>query len=283
VLLVCLSIVLIVAAGCVPIPPTAAPTAVPTAAPAAPPSTAITDILWQWTSVSNKTTDETTTVATPEKYTITFREDGSLTGQADCNTFTGTYSQEDGFSMTVTPDVMAACGGDSLDQQYLVLLEDIVAGGPDGAGGLALETAGGEQRMLFVNGGAAASSAPAPSDGITDIVWQWTSVSNKTTNETTTVTTPENYTITFRDDGTLSGKADCNNFTGTYSQEGGFTITLGTSTMAACAEGSLDQQYLELLSAVVAGGPDGQGNLALENAGGEKRMLFKNGGAAPAQ
>ena len=47
--------------------------------------------------------------------------------------------------------------------------------------------------------------------------------------------------------------------------------------MAACAEGSLDQQYLELLSAVVAGGPDGPGNLALENAGGEKRMMFVSG------
>ncbi len=115
-----------------------------------------------------------------------------------------------------------------------------------------------------------------------DIVWQWTSVTTKPTGETTTVTDPQNYTITFRDDGTLSGKADCNSFTGTYSQEGGFTITLGASTMAACAEGSLDQQYLELLSAVVAGGPDGQGNLALENAGGEKRMLFVNGGPASA-
>ena len=126
-------------------------------------------------------------------------------------------------------------------------------------------------------------AAVTPSNTITDIVWQWTSVTTKPTGETTTVADPQNYTITFRDDGTLSGKADCNNFTGTYSQTGGFTITLGASTMAACGEGSLDQQYLELLSAVVAGGPDGQGNLALENAGGEKRMLFKNGGAAPAQ
>jgi hypothetical protein len=33
----------------------------------------------------------------------------------------------------------------------------------------------------------------------------------------------------------------------------------------------------------VAGGPDGAGGLALETAAGEKRMEFKNGGAAPAQ
>jgi len=122
-----------------------------------------------------------------------------------------------------------------------------------------------------------------PSNTITDIVWQWKSVTTKPTGETTTVSDPQNYTITFREDGTLSGKADCNNFSGTYSQESGFSIKLGASTMAYCGEASLDQQYLELLSAVVAGGPDGQGNLALENAGGEKRMLFTNGGAAPAQ
>ena len=91
------------------------------------------------------------------------------------------------------------------------------------------------------------------------------------------------YTITFRKDGTLSGKADCNNFTGTYTQTSGFDITLGASTMAACPEGSLDQQYLQLLGDIVAGGPDGAGGLALETAGGEKRMEFKNGGAAPAQ
>jgi len=123
--------------------------------------------------------------------------------------------------------------------------------------------------------------AATPSNTITNIVWQWTSVTTKPTGETTTISDQQNYTITFRDDGTLSGKADCNTFSGTYSQASGFSITIGATTMAACAEGSMDQQYLELLSAVVAGGPDGQGNLALENAGGEKRMLFANGGAAP--
>ena len=48
---------------------------------------------------------------------------------------------------------MAACG--TLDSQYLTLLNQVAAGGPDGAGNLALETAGGAQRMLFKNGGPA--------------------------------------------------------------------------------------------------------------------------------
>ena len=120
-------------------------------------------------------------------------------------------------------------------------------------------------------------------NSITNINWQWTTVSNKTTGETTTVPNPQDYTIVFRDDGTLSGKADCNDFTGTYSQEAGFSITIGATTMMACPDGSLDSTYLQLLGSVAAGGPDGTGSLALETAGGEQRMSFVNGGAAPAQ
>lgn len=119
-----------------------------------------------------------------------------------------------------------------------------------------------------------------PTDSIQGIVWQWTSLTNKTTGETTTVSNPESYTITFNEDGTLTGQADCNTFNGTYSQENGFTITLGATTMAYCGEASLDQQYLTLLGSIAAGGPDGAGGFALETAGGEQRMEFKNGSAA---
>jgi hypothetical protein len=50
---------------------------------------------------------------------------------------------------------MAARGGASFYQRYFDLPDDVVAGGPDGTGDLALETAGGEQRMEFINGGVA--------------------------------------------------------------------------------------------------------------------------------
>ena len=112
---------------------------------------------------------------------------------------------------------------------------------------------------------------------ITNIIWQWESVTDRPTSETTTVPNPENYTLIFQDDGSFSGQADCNQISGTYSQEGGFTLTLGPSTMAFCGEDSLDQQYLDLLNSVVAGGPDGAGGFALEWAGAEKRMKFSNG------
>lgn len=49
---------------------------------------------------------------------------------------------------------MAAFDMGSMDQVYLELLDEVAAGGPDGAGGLMLQTAGGAQQMLFSNGGA---------------------------------------------------------------------------------------------------------------------------------
>ena len=130
--------------------------------------------------------------------------------------------------------------------------------------------------LLFL----AACGTASSSETITGIVWQWTSVKDRVTGEETTVPNPENYTITFNEDGTLEGKADCNNFSGTYTQENGFAITLGPTTMAYCGETSMDTQYLQLLGSVAAGGPDGQGGLALETAGGAQRMEFQNGGKA---
>lgn len=125
------------------------------------------------------------------------------------------------------------------------------------------------------------SANESSSDSIQNIIWQWTNVTQQSTGEQTTVTNPEAYTIVFHPDGTVNGLAGCNNFAGTYSQENGFSITLGPTQLAFCGENSLDQQYLTLLGNVAAGGPDGSGGLALESAGGADRMLFQNGGPAP--
>ena len=126
---------------------------------------------------------------------------------------------------------------------------------------------------------AACSSEETDPNQITDIVWQWERVIVQGSGDTTTVDKPENYTLVFMEDGTFSGTADCNQIAGTYSQEGGFSLMMGPSTMAFCGEESMDTLFLELLGNVVAGGPDGAGGFALENAGGEKRMEFSNGGA----
>jgi len=132
---------------------------VPVIPPPAPAPTAsdsdITGIVWKWQTYEDVASGTSTRVDDPNKYTIVFNTDGTTTGRADCNTFSGTYSQANGFAISVTPDVMAACDQGSLDQQFLNLLDNVAAGGPDGAGGLTLQTAGGAETMRFSNGGPA--------------------------------------------------------------------------------------------------------------------------------
>lgn len=121
---------------------------------------------------------------------------------------------------------------------------------------------------------AGCTSTATPEFSLTGVEWQWQSW-REMGSEPTDVPDPENYTLNFNTDGTLNGRADCNQFAGTYTQEqGGIQIFLGPSTLAACPEGSLDTTYLAALSQVVAGGNDGTGNLALESGGGQTRMIF---------
>lgn len=126
------------------------------------------------------------------------------------------------------------------------------------------------------------STGSGTPDTIVGIVWQWASVTDQTTRDVSEVPDPASYTIVFNADGILSGQADCNSFSGVYSQKNGFSITVGAITEMYCGDTSLDQQYLQLLGGVAAGGLDGAGNLALETAGGAQRMLFRNGGPATA-
>jgi len=120
---------------------------------------------------------------------------------------------------------------------------------------------------------------------LTDTVWQWIDVTDRTTGETLEIPNPENYILILREDGTFSGMADCNVIGGTYviPEQGEIDFQLGVTTLAFCGEGSLDQQYLALLDGVVAGSPNGEGGLGLETAGGAQRMNFQDGGSAPAQ
>ena len=217
-----------------------------------------------------------TSVLAGSTLTAEFGTDGNLSGNSGCNNYNGPYTiTANQIKIGPLASTRMACadpaGVMEQEAQYLAALETAATYQLQGTG-LELRTKDG---ALAVD-----AAIATPTNSITGIIWQWVSVTNQSTGETTTVSNPENYTIAFKTDGTFEGKADCNNISGTYSQENGFSIKLETSTMAYCGDTSLDQQYLTLLGSVAAGGPDGAGGLALENAGGEQRMLFQNGGTA---
>ncbi len=123
---------------------------------------------------------------------------------------------------------------------------------------------------------------PQPVDisEITHINWQWAEFTENNPAAQSVVADPENYTLTFWDDGTFSFKADCNNGGGSYTVEGN-KIEFGPmmSTMAMCPPESLHDQYLALLGEIDTFGMTGD-KLAFtlkEDAG---EMRFNNGSPA---
>jgi D-alanyl-D-alanine carboxypeptidase len=76
--------------------------------------------------------------------------------------------------------------------------------------------------------------------------WQWIAFTGA--QGPFTVETPESYQVTFNEDGTVAIAADCNNATGTYTDEDGtLTIAAGPMTMAACLPESRSEQFVQLL------------------------------------
>jgi heat shock protein HslJ len=100
------------------------------AGPAAPPETQpepppFVDFLWYWQG-TNFTNGNQVLVSNPSGYTIRFLSDGTLEGQADCNSFGGEYTIADS-SLTIQlgPMTLVAWPPDSLDSDYLEQLSQV--------------------------------------------------------------------------------------------------------------------------------------------------------------
>lgn len=83
----------------------------------------LTGVTWQWQE-SRYSNDTNATPDDPSKYTIEFAEDGTYSGQADCNSIRGGYTL-DGSSITIEPaaTTLMGCPEGSLDFEFTRDLE----------------------------------------------------------------------------------------------------------------------------------------------------------------
>jgi len=97
----------------------------------------------------------------------------------------------------------------------------------------------------------AAETSTTNRQEISGPVWQWAETLYNNDRKTAPAE-PGNYTVQFREDGTLNVKADCNLKGGTYSMDGKrIVIEITHSTMAACPEDSLEDEFVRNLMAGV--------------------------------
>jgi D-alanyl-D-alanine carboxypeptidase len=240
-----------------PTPAAPAPTeAVSTAdSPVAPEGDlALTTSSWQWSGFSGAT--EQFKVESPASYQLTFQADGTLAIVADCNNAAVTYTDQDGaLTITVGQVTTAACAPESRSDQFMKLLgaaasyffaDNTLFINLAADGGVLRFDPAGTTAPSPEEAAAAAAQMQAMLAGALANPWKWTTLA--TSAEDVTVETPTNYMVTFKADGSLEVRADCNNATGSYTLDGAnITITLGATTLAACPGASRSEQFLQLL------------------------------------
>ena len=174
--------------------------------------------IWQWSGGREPLESPSFQVPTPEKYTLTFNEDGSLFVQADCNTSRGTYDlSDDQLTITLGATTLVACEVDSLSDHFMANLGQAEQVGT-GFGSLVIVLADQAGEMYFQPKAApdlATNLNPITQDELVDILWQWTNLVETPPAADVGVGDPENYDLVFRADGSYSAKADCNRLNGT--------------------------------------------------------------------
>lgn len=249
-LLIGLFFVFLVACGAAETP-TEEPTPVPTATEESIQTTSlenILDITWQWVEMVETEPTSQSVVPDPENYTVIFRGDGSVEIKADCNQVHGTYTQKgNALIITLGASTMAACGEDSLDQQYLSSLDQVNTFGMLSGD---LKLAGESFTMGFKNGGSAEIELVDPDD-LLDKLWTWERHFIPETNLEERIEDPSSYTLTFNPDDTYAFQADCNLGSGGYTatETGQIQFEAGPLTLAECGPDSRYQDMLTTLGA----------------------------------
>jgi heat shock protein HslJ len=85
-----------------------------------------------------------------DRYTITFRDTGEFSAQADCNRLLGGWSIEDtSVSLTPGPTTLAACPPDSRSDDFITWLTQVTSAQLDNDGGLMLTSGDGDDLTLL--------------------------------------------------------------------------------------------------------------------------------------
>lgn len=104
--------------------------------------------------------------------------------------------------------------------------------------------------ITIVSLSSVACTAPSGSDGtqLTGITWELQEI-QLNDGQVFTADPPQNYTAEFTEGGEVFLQADCNRVAGSFTleEERLLSVALGPSTLAACPDGSISDEYLRFM------------------------------------
>ena len=195
---------------------------VSTIPPATQESPTFFNTIWSPNSIDNKDLLDDTLI------TVQFDNQGRVTGYDGCNSFNSSYTL-DGLKISINPNMVStrkACSGEIMNQAD-TFTKLLIA---------STEYKLGDGVMVLVQGEKEGLSFLGVTNSLAKTSWDVTGYNNGKEAVVGPIT-GTNPTIIFGDDGTISGNAGCNTFSGTYSLKGE-SISIGTlaTTQRECIE-----------------------------------------------
>jgi heat shock protein HslJ len=206
--------------------------------------------------------------------TLSFGEDGRVSGSDGCNRFSTSYTV-DGDSITIAPSgasTMMACPEPVMTQAQAFAAA---------LGSAATYAVDGASLTLNDSAGTAVATFDAVSTDLAGTSWTVNSYNNGR-QAVVGVLADTTLTILFGESGQISGAGGCNNYSGSYKSDGAGSIEIGplVSTMMACADpaGVMDQetQFLAALQAATVYRLDGS-TLELRDGDGALQVMAQKG------
>lgn len=220
----------------------AAPAASPAASPVA--SIDIPPIVWvsnDFLPTSSSATPEQGAIALGSSYWVQFLPDGGFSFRADCNGGFGSYTV-DGSNVTLGPlgTTLMLCPDGGHGNEFIAALGQVTTWSID-------QSEASDQLVLGLADGTSLTFSPS----LTGVVWQWaeTQMSDDTV---ITPTNPENFYLSFSDDGSVVGEIDCNRAFGSYQTDGVQIAMMLATTRIFCGEDSQDSAYAYNLALVTS-------------------------------
>lgn len=208
----------------------------PSSGPGVPP---LTGTVWELQQIQMN--DGTLLTANPpQNYTAEFADDGQVFVQADCNRAIGQFTEEADGRLVVTlgPTTLAACPEGSIGPQFLQAMNNS-------------NFFFFQDNNLFIDlkldsGTMQFSSTPTPA--LVGTVWKLQQIQFND-GKLLVADPPENYTAEFMADGSLVVQADCNRGRGqfTTNDDSRLDVSPIATTMAACPEGSIGNEFVQAL------------------------------------
>ena len=227
-----------------------------------------------WALETYQNADGETVDALPNSGARAEFEDGQVSGTSGCNSFFGAY-EVDGNSISIGPlgSTLMGCPGPLAEQEFGFMTSLQSAATYEISGDtLTLSNADGEVVVTFVE------SEPL---SLTGINWIANGVNNGRGGVQSIVIGNE-ITGVFSEDGSLSGSAGCNNYSGTYEVDGD-NMSIGplavTQKFCEQPEGTMEQEseYLAALETVATWSIDGD-VLDLRTAEDARAVSYNAGG-----